>query len=52
MLGLNINIVVHHLPLRPECKPVKQRLRCKEPEHKIKKQVAKKLEEGFLDVID
>src|ERR1051325_2312391 len=32
MPGLDTSIVEHHLPLRPECPPVKQRLRRVHPE--------------------
>src|ERR1044072_1513596 len=41
--GLDTSIVEHHLPLRPECPPVKQRLRRVHPEmaNKIKKEVQK-----------
>src|ERR1044072_1884910 len=40
MPGLDTRIVEHHLPLRPECPPVKQKLRRVHPEmaDKIKKE--------------
>ena len=52
MLGLNTNIVVHCLPLREECAPVKQKLRKVKPEMllKIKEEVKKQLDAGFLEV--
>ena len=41
--GLDTNIVEHHLPLKPECPPVKQRLRRTHPDMaiKIKEEVQK-----------
>ena len=52
MLGLDIDIVVHRLPLREECMPVKQKLRRVKPEMllKIKEEVKKQLDAGFLEV--
>ena len=52
MPGLDTNIVVHHLPLREECTPIKQKLRKVKPEMllKIKKEVKKQLDAGFLEV--
>ena len=52
MPGLNINIVVHHLPLREECAPVKKKLRWVKPEMllKIKEEVKKQLDAGFFEV--
>src|ERR1051325_1599431 len=43
MPALDTSIVEHHLPLRPECPPVKQKLRRVHPEmaEKIKKEVQK-----------
>ena len=51
MLGLNTNIVVHRLPLREECAPVKQKLRRVKPEMllKIKEKVKKQLDARFLE---
>ena len=51
MLGLDINIVVHRLPLREECIPVKQKLRRVKPKMllKIKEEVKKLLDAGFLE---
>src|ERR1044072_3067092 len=50
MPGLDTSIVEHHLPLRPECPLVKQKLRRVHPEmaDKIKKEVQKQLDAGFL----
>lgn len=51
-LGLNTDIVVNRLPLQPECKPVKQKLRRTKLERniKIKEEVVKQLEAGVLEV--
>ena len=50
MPGLDTNIVEHHLPLKPECPPVKQRLRRTHPDMaiKIKEEVQKQIDVGFL----
>lgn len=52
MLGLDTDIVVHRLSLRQECPPMKQKLRRTSPDMaiKIKEEVQKKLEGGFLVV--
>ena len=52
MPGLDTDIVVHRLPLRKECMPVKQKLRRVKPEMllKIKEEVKKQLDAGFLEV--
>ena len=52
MLGLDIDIVIHRLPLREECAPIKQKLRRVKPEMllKIKEEVKKQLDAGFLEV--
>ena len=52
MPGLNTDIVVHRLPLREECMPVKQKLRRVKLKMllKIKKEVKKQLDAGFLEV--
>ena len=52
MHGLDTDIVVHRLPLREECAPVKQKLRRVKPEMllKIKEEVKKQLDAGFLEV--
>ena len=49
--GLDTDIVVHQLPLREECMPVKQKLRRVKPEMllKIKEEVKKQLDAGFLN---
>jgi hypothetical protein len=53
MPGLDIDIVVHKIPLKPECKPVKQALRRMKPEVilKIKEEVEKQLKAGFLSTV-
>ena len=52
MSGLDTKIVEHHLPLRPECKPIQQKLRRMKPEmlFKIKEEVNKQFDVGFLEV--
>ena len=52
MPGLDTDIIVHCLPLREECAPVKQKLRRVKPEMllKIKEEVKKQLDAGFLEV--
>ena len=52
MPGLDTNIVVHKMPLREECPPVKQNLRRTHPEmsKKIKEGVQKQFDAGFLKV--
>jgi ribonuclease HI len=53
MSGLDTDIVVHKIPLKPECKPVKQALRRMKPEVilKIKEEVEKQLKAGFLSTV-
>ena len=47
--GLDINIVQHSLPLKPECLPVRQKLRRKKLEMSLKiKEVQKQFDVGFL----
>ncbi|KAI5424556.1 hypothetical protein KIW84_030655 [Lathyrus oleraceus] len=50
MLGLDTDIVQHFLPLKPECVPVKQKLRRTHPDMavKIKEEVQKQIDAGFL----
>ncbi|KAI5429854.1 hypothetical protein KIW84_034440 [Lathyrus oleraceus] len=50
MPGLDTDIVQHFLPLKPECIPVKQKLRRTHPDMavKIKEEVQKKIDAGFL----
>src|SRR6266487_5748678 len=50
MPGLDTDIVEHHLPLKPECLPVKQKLRRTHPDLavKIKEEVQKQIDAGFL----
>ena len=52
MPGLDTSIVEHRLPLKPECKPVQQKLRRMKPEMllKIKEEVKKQFDAGFLRV--
>ena len=52
MSGLDTDIIVHRLPLREECAPVKKKLRRVKPEMllKIKEEVKKQLDAGFLKV--
>lgn len=54
MPGFNTDIAVHRLLLRSECKPVKQKLRRIKLEYnmKMKEEVVKKLDAGFLEVTD
>ncbi|XP_028208435.1 uncharacterized protein LOC114391656 [Glycine soja] len=50
MPGLDPRIVEHRLPLKPECPPVKQKLRRTRPDMalKIKEEVQKQIDAGFL----
>ena len=50
MPGLDTDIVEHHLPLKPECPPVKHKLRRTHPDMavKIKEEVLKQINAGFL----
>ena len=50
MPGLDSEIVEHRLPLKPECPPVKQKLRRTHPDMavKIKEEVQKQIDVGFL----
>jgi len=52
MPGLDTSIVEHKLPLKPECPPVKQKLRRMKPEMslKIREEVKKQFDAGFLAV--
>ena len=52
MPGLDTDIVVHQLPLREECAPIKKKLRRVKPEMllKIKEKMKKQLDAGFLEV--
>ncbi|KAA0066746.1 uncharacterized protein E5676_scaffold384G00790 [Cucumis melo var. makuwa] len=52
MSGLSTDIVVHRVPLKPECNPVRQKLRKMKPDVliKIKEEVQKQIEAGFLTV--
>lgn len=46
MPGLNTKVVVHRLPVKPECKPIKQNLRRIRPERtmKFKEELIKQLD--------
>jgi len=50
MPGFDTDIVVHRLPLKPECPPVKKKLRRTRPDMalKIKEEVRKQIDAGFL----
>ncbi|KAI5397492.1 hypothetical protein KIW84_063348 [Lathyrus oleraceus] len=50
MPGLDTDIVQHFLPLKPECVPVKQKLKRTHPDMavKIKEEVQKQIDAGFL----
>ena len=50
MPGLDTDIVVHKLPLKPDCPPVKQKLRRTRPDMalKIREEVRKQFDAGFL----
>src|ERR1044072_1842834 len=52
MPGLNTDIIMHKLPLKPECSPVKHKPRRTHPEmaKKIRDEVKKQFEAGFLAV--
>lgn len=52
MLGLDMDTVVHRLPLKEECPPVKQKLWRTRPNmsKKIKDEIQKQLDAGFLAV--
>ena len=54
MPGLDTDIVVHHLPLKEDSPPVKQKLRRNRPDmsEKIKKEVEKQFDAGFLKVVN
>ena len=51
MPSLDTDIIVHRLPLREECAPIKQKLRRVKLEMllKIKEEVKKLLDAGFLE---
>jgi hypothetical protein len=53
MPGLNTNIVVHKIPLKEGCKPVKQKLRRAHPDTwiKVKVELEKQWNAGFLEVV-
>ena len=53
MVGLDIKVVVHTLPLKPDGKPVKQKLQKWQPQWllKIKEKIMKQHNVGFLKVV-
>ena len=53
MPGLDTNIVVHKLPIKPGCKPIRQKLRRMKPEMllKIKEEVKKQFDARFIRVV-
>ena len=53
MVGLDVEIVVHNLPLDPDAKPVKQKLQKWRPQWllKIKEEIMKQHSVGFLKVV-
>ena len=54
MPGLNIDIVLHRLPLKGGCAPVRQKLKSTRPDmsRKIREEVLKQFDAGFLAVVD
>ena len=52
MPGLDTDIVVHHLPMKEDCAPIKQKVRRMHPNmsEKIKAEVMKQFNAGFLAV--
>ncbi|XP_050895577.1 uncharacterized protein LOC127102217 [Lathyrus oleraceus] len=52
MPGLDTNIVEHHLPLKTECPPIKQKIRRTRPDMalKIKEEVKNQFDAGFLAI--
>ena len=54
MPGLNSEIVEHRLPLKPECPPVKQKLRRTHPDMTvtIKEEVQKQIDASFLVTVE
>ena len=53
MSGLYTDIMEHHFPLKPECPPIKQKLRRTHPDMKvkIKEEVSKQIDAGFLETL-
>ena len=52
MQGLDTDIVVHRLPIKEGCAPIKQKVHhmCPEMSEKIKAKVMKQFNKGFLAV--
>ena len=54
MPGLDKDITEHHIPIYPQARPVKQKLRRLRPEwaEKIREEIAKQVQANFLEVVD
>ena len=54
MPGLDRDIAEHHIPIYPEARPVKQKLRRLRPKwtEKIREKIAKQIQANFLEVVD
>ncbi|KAA3475392.1 protein NYNRIN-like [Gossypium australe] len=54
MPGSSIDVAVHHIPIKEECKPVQQKLRRMRPDVavKIREEVKKQFDAGFLQVVN
>ena len=54
MLGLDREIMEHHIPTYPEARPVKQKLCRLQPEwtEKIREKIAKQIQANFLEVVE
>lgn len=54
MSGLDTNIIEHHFPLKPECPPVKQKLRRIRPDMELKniEEVKKQFDDHLLAIYD
>jgi hypothetical protein len=54
MPGLDTEIATHRLPIKPDCKPVKQKLRRMKPEiaNKVKEEIDKLLQARFIEPIN
>ncbi|XP_050238216.1 uncharacterized protein LOC126687702 [Mercurialis annua] len=54
MPGIDRHIAQHYIPTYDDAKPIKQKLRRMKPEwaQKVKEEVEKQIEDGFLEVID
>lgn len=54
MVSLDTDVLMHRLPLKPDCKHVKQQLRRMNPEWNVKimEEVMKQYEAAFLDYLE